>query len=78
MSRIPNTAAKYRQKKVDIHRHCCGSGMFIPDPILIHPGSWIKQQQKRRGEKIVVSPCFVATNFTNRKLFYFSTGPEKI
>jgi hypothetical protein len=42
--------------------------MFIPDP-----GSRIsdpKTATKERGEKkIVVIPCFVATNFTNLKSF---------
>jgi hypothetical protein len=39
--------------------------------IFTHPGSQIqiqKQQQKRGVKKIVVIPCFVATNFTKLKI----------
>jgi hypothetical protein len=40
----------------------CSSGMFIPDPDFIHPGSRNQQQQqKRRGKN------FVATNMTKLK-----------
>ncbi len=65
---------------------CCGSGMFIPDP-----GSWFlpipdlgsqiqKQQQKRRGEKNLLSYrylFFLPQISQNWKLFYFWNVEEK-
>jgi hypothetical protein len=51
--------------------------MFVPDPDLYppripDPGFRIqKHQQKRRGEKFVVLPIFVATNITKLKLILF-------
>jgi hypothetical protein len=61
--------------------------MFIPDPDFYLSripdlGYWIpdpKTGTKERGEKkFVVIPFFVATNFTNCKLFYFWNAEEKI
>jgi hypothetical protein len=58
--------------------------MFIPDPDF-YPfripdlGSRIQKQQQNRGvKKIVVKPCFGATNSQNCKLFYFSNAENKI
>jgi hypothetical protein len=39
--------------------------------IFIHPGSRIRQQQKKEGEKLVVIRFNVATNITNLKIFLF-------
>ncbi len=51
--------------------------MFIPVPYfspsrILDPGS--DNNEKGDGEKIVVLPFFGATNFTNLKMFNFSTG----
>jgi hypothetical protein len=45
---------------------CCGSGIFIPDPLIFtHPGSRIQKQQQKRGvTQFSVLPFLVATNLT--------------
>jgi hypothetical protein len=70
-------------KSLHIPNQCCGSGCLsrIPDPdFYIHPGSRItdpgsripdpgsKNATRERGEKIVVIPFFIATNFTKLKI----------
>jgi hypothetical protein len=58
---------------------CCGSGMFIPDLIFIHPGSRIQQQPQKRGRKKLVLPFFVATNITkNENYFIFELEKKRI
>jgi hypothetical protein len=53
-----------------MYNHCCGSGMFIPDPDFYPfriPDLGSRNSNKREGsKKFVVNPFFVATNF--RKL----------
>jgi hypothetical protein len=52
--------------------------LSIPNPDYYHPGSGIQQgQQKRRGEKFVVLSFFVATNFTELKIMFFTCTKNK-
>jgi hypothetical protein len=53
---------------LDTPFQCCGSGMLIPDPDF-NPSQIPdpKTATKERGEKLfVVSPFYVATNFTKK------------
>jgi hypothetical protein len=67
--------------------HCCGFGMFIPDPDF-YPSrisdlrSRIQKQQQKRGvKKLVVITFYVATNFTKLQIinyFRFEVPKKKI
>ncbi len=62
--------------------HCCGSGMFIPDPDFCPsriPDSWSIHSNKREGWKRISCPTFFCSQKTsqNKNLFYFWAGEEK-
>jgi hypothetical protein len=47
---------------------------FYPSRITLHGSRIQQQQQKRRGEEIVVLPFLVATNITKLKTVLFLTS----
>jgi hypothetical protein len=57
-----------RIEKLGVNQ-CCGSGMFIPDPVF-YPSRIPdpKTAMKGRGKKIYCKTFFLATNFTKKEL----------
>jgi|LakMenEpi03Aug12_release.lakeMendotaPanAssembly.Ray.scaffolds.fasta_scaffold1746401_1 hypothetical protein len=67
----PKTSVTTEGGASQLPKQCCGSGMFIPDPVFTHPGSRISDT----GSKIVMLKKKMWANF-HRILELFTHVPR--